>query len=227
MRDKQRPKLPRGLRWKPDSAYIWFSWRDERGRQHQQSTNTADSDEAMVYKWSRGIRACSCRRDTACSAIRKSAPATSPTPAYRQPSPATCGSRLEDTSSPAMRISRPAYPHRGLDKPNGHRGVSPLGSPLTPPDQGRWLSRIDEPEAIPREMSSRSAKVSARTERRRAAGAIPPLGNNTQRMQLCGLPQARPISCNDSPAFHRLQTSALCAADSLDCFPSLINTILQ
>ena len=50
MRDKQRPKLPRGLRWKPDSPYIWFSWRDERGRQHQQSTSTADSDEAMVYR---------------------------------------------------------------------------------------------------------------------------------------------------------------------------------
>ena len=50
MRDKKRPKLPRGLRWKPDSPYIWFSWRDERGRQHQQSTNTADSDEAMVYR---------------------------------------------------------------------------------------------------------------------------------------------------------------------------------
>jgi hypothetical protein len=46
------------------------------------------------------------------------------------------------------------------------------------------IARIDEPEAIPREMSSRSAKVSARPERRRAAGAIPPRGNNTQRMQL-------------------------------------------
>src|SRR3981189_449974 len=50
------------------------------------------------------------------------------------------------------------------------------------------IVRIDEPEAIPREMSSRSARVSARRERRRAAGAIPPRGNNTQRMQLWGLP---------------------------------------
>jgi hypothetical protein len=82
-------------------------------------------------------------------------------------------------------------------------------------------------DVVGSEMSSRSAKLSARPERRRAAGAIPPLGNNTQRMQLWGLPQPRPISCNDSPAFHRLQTSALCAADSLDCFPSLINTIPQ
>jgi hypothetical protein len=35
------------------------------------------------------------------------------------------------------------------------------------------------------------------------------------------------IQCSDSPAFHRLQTSAFCAGDSLDCFPSLINTILN
>jgi hypothetical protein len=36
------------------------------------------------------------------------------------------------------------------------------------------ISRIDEPEAIPREMSSRSASVSASRERRRAAGGMPP-----------------------------------------------------
>ncbi len=49
-------------------------------------------------------------------------------------------------------------------------------------------------------MSSRSAKVSANRERRRAAGGIPPPGNNTARMQLCGLSKARPISCSDCPA---------------------------
>jgi hypothetical protein len=36
------------------------------------------------------------------------------------------------------------------------------------------ISRIDEPEAIPREMPSRSASVSVRSERRRTAGTIPP-----------------------------------------------------
>jgi hypothetical protein len=36
------------------------------------------------------------------------------------------------------------------------------------------MIRIEQPLAIPREMSSRSAKVSARRERRRIAGAIPP-----------------------------------------------------
>jgi hypothetical protein len=36
------------------------------------------------------------------------------------------------------------------------------------------ISRIDEPEAIPRDMPSRSASVSVRSERRRTAGTIPP-----------------------------------------------------
>jgi hypothetical protein len=34
MKDGKRPKLPRGLRWKSDSPFIWFSWRDARGKQH-------------------------------------------------------------------------------------------------------------------------------------------------------------------------------------------------
>ena len=59
----------------------------------------------------------------------------------------------------------------------------------------RAISRSGESEAIPREMSSRSASVSASRERRRAAGGMPPRGNNTERMQLCGLSKARPISC--------------------------------
>jgi hypothetical protein len=40
------------------------------------------------------------------------------------------------------------------------------------------ISRIDEPDAMPREMSSRSANVSVRCERRRTAGAIPPCCDN-------------------------------------------------
>jgi hypothetical protein len=89
------------------------------------------------------------------------------------------------------------------------------------------ISRSDEPEAIPREMSSRSARVSASRERRRAAGGIPPQGNNKHRMLLCGLPKARPISCNDWPCFQRRQISDLSVRESLDRFPSLINTILK
>lgn len=46
----KRPKLPRGLRWRPKSSQICFSWRDAHGSQHQQSTHTADPAEAMAFK---------------------------------------------------------------------------------------------------------------------------------------------------------------------------------
>src|SRR5260370_35065581 len=46
-------------------------------------------------------------------------------------------------------------------------------------------------------------------------------------MEVCGLPKARPISCNDCPDFQRLQISVLCVGESLDRFPSFINTILK
>jgi integrase len=50
MKYGKRSKLPRGLRWDPKSPYICFSWRDEDGRQHQQSTDTADPAQALVFK---------------------------------------------------------------------------------------------------------------------------------------------------------------------------------
>lgn len=50
MKYGRRSKLPRGLRWDPKSPYICFSWRDEDGRQHQQSTDTADPAQALVFK---------------------------------------------------------------------------------------------------------------------------------------------------------------------------------
>ena len=86
----------------------------------------------------------------------------------------------------------------------------------------RAISRSGESEAIPREMSSRSASVSASRERRRAAGGMPPGGNHTERMQLCGLSKARPISCGDCPAFHRLQTSRFSIAERPNRCPGLI-----
>ena len=86
------------------------------------------------------------------------------------------------------------------------------------------ISRIDESEAIPREISSRSARVRARGDRRRAAGRIPPRGNKTDRMQLCSLPKARPISCSDCPAFQRVQTSPFSIAESPNLFPGLMPT---
>jgi len=86
------------------------------------------------------------------------------------------------------------------------------------------ISRIDDPEAMPREISSRSARVRTRRERRRAMGGMPPRGNNTERMQLCGLSKARPISCSDCPAFQRLQTSHFSIAESPNRLPGLMST---
>jgi len=88
----------------------------------------------------------------------------------------------------------------------------------------RAISRSGQSEAIPREMSSRSASVSASRERRRAAGGMPPRGNNTERMQLGGLSKARPISCSDCPAFHRLQTSRFSIAENPNRCPGLMPT---
>jgi hypothetical protein len=50
MTERRRPKLPRGLRWHSRSPYIWFSWRDAQGRQHQQSTEKTDPAEALLFK---------------------------------------------------------------------------------------------------------------------------------------------------------------------------------
>ena len=83
------------------------------------------------------------------------------------------------------------------------------------------ISRIDEPDAIPREMSSRSNRVRAKRERR-TAGGIPPRGNNKLRIELCGLSNARPISCSVSPAFHLLQMSLFSIAESPNRFPGFI-----
>lgn len=50
MKHRSRPKLPRGLRWKIDSPFIWFSWRDARGKQHQKNTETTDPAKALGTK---------------------------------------------------------------------------------------------------------------------------------------------------------------------------------
>jgi hypothetical protein len=49
MKDR-RPELPRGLCYIARSPFIFFSWRDPRGRQHMQSTRTSDPVDAMVFK---------------------------------------------------------------------------------------------------------------------------------------------------------------------------------
>lgn len=50
MKKQKRPRLPRGLRWKSDSQHIWFTWRDSRGKQHQQSTGSEDPATAFAFR---------------------------------------------------------------------------------------------------------------------------------------------------------------------------------
>jgi integrase len=50
MNNEKRPRLPRGLHWREDSPHIWFTWRDPRGKQHRQSTQTADPKDAVLFR---------------------------------------------------------------------------------------------------------------------------------------------------------------------------------
>jgi len=79
-------------------------------------------------------------------------------------------------------------------------------------------------EAIPREISSRSVRVSTSRERRRARGGMPPRGSNTARMQLCGLSNARPISCSVCPTFQLLQTPRFSIAEIPNRIHGLMTT---
>ena len=55
-------------------------------------------------------------------------------------------------------------------------------------------------------------------------GAIPLCCSTTQRMDECPLPNARPISCNDRPAFQRDQMSVFCVAENPAEFLWVIDT---
>src|SRR5271155_3515905 len=46
-------------------------------------------------------------------------------------------------------------------------------------------------------------------------------------MDVCGRSKARPITCNDSPAFHRLHSSVRCAAESATRLPWAIHTTFE
>lgn len=50
MKHKKRTGLPHGLRWHSESQFIWFTWRDAEGRQHQKSTETTDPAKALIFK---------------------------------------------------------------------------------------------------------------------------------------------------------------------------------
>ena len=158
----------------------------------------------------------------------KSVPATSPGSVYWPRSSAASGRWQEGTAWVAEPTPRPDDRLHWLDTVDARRDAIP---PRLTVDTGRCnplaISRIDEPEAIPREMSSRSASVSVRAERRRAAGTIPPRCVNKNRMEPWPLPKARPISCNDSPAFQRRHMSIRCSVESLSRFPCAINTTFR
>jgi hypothetical protein len=63
MKATKHPKLPRGLRWRSNSPFIWFSWRDSRGRQHQQSTETHQQRSVLCgLGWCGRIPDCFSRR---------------------------------------------------------------------------------------------------------------------------------------------------------------------
>ena len=76
----------------------------------------------------------------------------------------------------------------------------------------RLICRTDVPLARPREMASRSGSVSARRERWRAAGGIPPVRATSYRTTLAIRPSARPMAFSDSPCRHRRHSSVFCAA---------------
>src|SRR6266852_5025878 len=46
-------------------------------------------------------------------------------------------------------------------------------------------------------------------------------------MDVCGLSKARPMVCNDSPAFQRRHTSVRCATESSTRFPWAIDTTFE
>ena len=77
--------------------------------------------------------------------------------------------RQANIFSDATPSSRLADPHHGRDRQVGHHGARLPGSRWRPLDPGLCaIAKIEEPQAIPREMSSRSATVSANRERRRS-----------------------------------------------------------
>ncbi len=88
---------------------------------------------------------------------------------------------------------------------------------------------VERAIATLREISSRSASVSAQRHRLRTAGVSPPFGDTTLWMEPACLPNARPISFNDCPLFpsmpeacvlSRRQARTLCVPDSP--FPTTI-----
>ena len=89
------------------------------------------------------------------------------------------------------------------------------------------ILRMEAPAAMPREISSRSVRLSYLEDRQRTAGRMPPLADNTPCTDPACLPRALPISLSDCSDFHLCHHSAFCAEDSLGRLILAINTTLQ
>jgi hypothetical protein len=72
--------------------------------------------------------------------------------------------------------------------------------------------RKDRPLTRPREISSRSASVSARSDRRLCGGWMPPEGLKWLKIEDERFPNTLPMDLRPSPLRHRYQISALSAA---------------
>jgi len=75
------------------------------------------------------------------------------------------------------------------------------------------IARSERPATRPRETSSRSARLSARFERLRSGGRMPPDGDSTEKIDDDSRSNRRPIELIDSPRRHRSQISARCTAE--------------
>src|SRR3954469_5807404 len=83
------------------------------------------------------------------------------------------------------------------------------------------IARRDSPIASPREISSRSARVSVHPRLRRSGGEMPPVASIIPWMEPGAFRSARAMSLMDSPALHRSHSSFLPAADNPPGRPSL------
>ena len=70
------------------------------------------------------------------------------------------------------------------------------------------MERIDSPDTIAREISSRSANVSAIAARDRCAGRNPPVSASIRWIDEWARSKSLPISCSVQPRFQRSHISA-------------------
>ena len=84
------------------------------------------------------------------------------------------------------------------------------------------MPRTVSPAAMPREISSRSARLSTLAERRRTAGAIPPVALTTRCTAVSWRPRTCAMPRTDSPALYLRQISAHWASVNVRCRLALI-----